>query len=165
VVGAGFVEAWVRASRPNVDFQATITEIRPDGKETFVQSGWLRGDLRKLDRAKSEPLRPALSLRRRDISALPRNRYVKATIPLYYQGHAYRAGSRIRVIISAPGGDQPIWAFARIATKPKARVWIAHDRTRPSRLTLPVIPGDIPTGLPPCPSLRAQPCRTAPPVR
>ena len=38
-------------------------------------------------------------------------RFVKVTIPLYYEGHAYRAGSRIRVTISAPNGDQPIWAF------------------------------------------------------
>ena len=29
--------------RPNVDLQATISEVRPDGKETFVQGGWLRG--------------------------------------------------------------------------------------------------------------------------
>ena len=34
------------------------------------------------------------------------------TIPLYYQGHAYRNGSRIRVTVSAVGGDQPVWAFA-----------------------------------------------------
>jgi hypothetical protein len=34
-----------------------------------------------------------------------------SNIPLYYQGHAYRTGSRIRVTISAPNGDQPIWSF------------------------------------------------------
>ena len=42
---------------------------------------------------------------------MPANRYVKVTIPLYYEGHAYRAGSRIRVTITAPNGDQPIWSF------------------------------------------------------
>jgi hypothetical protein len=30
----------------------------------------------------------------------------------------------------------------------------------PSRLILPVVPGvTVPTGLPPCPSLRGEPCR------
>ncbi|MFM9053726.1 MAG: CocE/NonD family hydrolase C-terminal non-catalytic domain-containing protein, partial [Solirubrobacterales bacterium] len=29
--------------------QVTITEVRPDGKETLVQSGWLRASHRKLD--------------------------------------------------------------------------------------------------------------------
>ena len=44
VIGAGAVHAWVRSSKPTVDLQATITEVRPDGKETFVQGGWVRGE-------------------------------------------------------------------------------------------------------------------------
>jgi len=160
VVGAGYVRVWVRSSKPRVDLQATVTEVRPDGKEVFVQSGWLRGDMRKLDRRKSKPLEPVLSLRKEDRKPLPKNSFVKATIPLYYQGHAYRAGSRIRVTISAVGGDQPVWAFAEARPKGTARVDIAHGAKRPSRLTLPVVPGvDPPDALPPCPSLRAQPCR------
>ena len=111
VIGGGAVKVWVRSSTPNVDLQATISEVRPDGKETFVQGGWLRGDMRKLDAAKSTPLEPVLSLRAADVSPLPADKFVEATIPLYYQGHAYRAGSRIRVTIAAPNGDQPIWSF------------------------------------------------------
>jgi hypothetical protein len=159
VVGAGALHLWVRASKPRVDFQATITEVRPDGKETFVQGGWLRGDMRGLFKSKSTPLEPVLGLRNRDRSPLPRKRFVKATIPLYYQGHAYRAGSRIRVIISAPNGDQPIWSFTT-RPKGKAKVGIAHGAKRPSDLTLPVVPGvEVPTDLPPCPGLRGEPCR------
>jgi uncharacterized protein len=166
VVGAGLVKAWIRSSKPNVDLQATITEVRPDGKETFVQSGWLRADARKLDKKKSTPLEPVLSLRKRDARRLPRGRFVAATIPLYYQGHAYRAGSRIRVTISAPNGDQPIWAFAEAKPKGTAKVAVAFSNKRRSRLTLPVVPGvDVPTGLPPCPGLRGEPCRDfAPPA-
>ena len=161
VLGAGALRLRVRASRPNVDLQATISEVRPDGKETFVQGGWLRGKGRKLDRRKSTPLAPVLSLRKKDFAPLSRKRFVKATIPLYYEGHVYRAGSRIRVTVSAPGGDQPIWAFAE--TEPRkggARVAIASSRRAPSSLLLPVVPGlDAPTGLPPCPGLRGEPCR------
>jgi predicted acyl esterase len=154
------VDAWIRSSRPNVDLQVTVTEVRPDGKETFVQGGWLRANERKLDRRKSRPLEPVLSLRAKDVRRLPRKRFVKVTIPLYYQGHAYRAGSRIRVIISAPNGDQPIWAFGEARPKGRAKVAIAHSKRRPSRLFLPVVPGvSVPTGLPPCPGLRGEPCR------
>jgi predicted acyl esterase len=160
VIGAGAVRAWVKASRPRVDLQATITEVRPDGKETFVQSGWLRGDMRKLDSKKSTSLEPVLTLRRKDIAPLSRKRFTKVTIPLYYQGHVYRAGSRLRVTITAPGGDQPIWAFAETQPPGKAAVAIAYSKKMPSSLTLPVVPNvEVPTGLPPCPSLRAQPCR------
>jgi hypothetical protein len=96
VIGAGAVHAWIRSSTPNVDLQATITEVRPDGNETFVQNGWVQADERKLDPRKGTLLEPVLSLRKSDVSPLPRNRFVEVTIPLYYEGHAYRAGSRIR---------------------------------------------------------------------
>ncbi|MEA2429064.1 MAG: uncharacterized protein QOF37_2692, partial [Thermoleophilaceae bacterium] len=56
VIGAGAVHAWVRSSKPNVDLQVTISEVRPDGKETLVQNGWLRANERKLDSRKSTPL-------------------------------------------------------------------------------------------------------------
>lgn len=160
VVGAGGVDAWVRSSRPNVDIQVTISEVRPDGKETFVQGGWLRANERRLDARKSRPLAPVLSLRARDVAPLPRNRFVKVTIPLYYEGHAYRAGSRIRVTIAAPNGDQPIWSFSKTQPKGRATVAIAYSKRRLSRLLLPVVPGvEVPTGLPPCPGLRGEPCR------
>ena len=160
VAGAGFVEAWVRSSKPNVDLQATVTEVRPDGKEVFVQGGWVRSEMRKLDAKKSTPLAPVLSLREDDVKPMPRGKFAKVTIPLYYQGHGYREGSRIRVIITAPNGDQPVWAFAKTDPKGTAEVAIAHDKRHPSNLTLPVLSdSEIPTGLPPCPGLRGEPCR------
>ncbi|MDQ6835747.1 MAG: CocE/NonD family hydrolase [Actinomycetota bacterium] len=161
VIGAGAVHLWVRSSKPNVDLQATISEVRPDGKETFVQDGWLRGNERKLDRRKSTLLEPVLSLRRSAVAPLSRKRFMAVTIPLYYEGHVYRAGSRIRITISAPNGDQPIWSFSQTSPKRHARVAIAYSRRKPSRLILPVVPGvSVPTGLPPCPGLRGEPCRS-----
>ena len=160
VVGGGAVKAWVKSSTPNVDLQATISEIRPDGKETFVQGGWLRANERKLDAAKSTPLEPVLSLRAADVAPMPANKYVEVTIPLYYQGHAYRAGSRIRVTVTAPNGDQPIWAFGEADPSGTANVSIARSAQMPSSLLLPVVPGvSVPSGLPPCPGLRGEPCR------
>jgi uncharacterized protein len=161
VIGSGAVYAWVRSSKPTVDLMATVTEVRPDGKETFVQNGWVRGEMRKLDKQKSSlPLRPVLSLRARDVKPMPKNRFVKVVIPLYYEGHAYRADSQIRVTITDPNGDQPIWAFGETKPKRRAKVDIAHSASKPSRLVLPVVPGvDVPTELPPCPGLRGEPCR------
>jgi len=159
-VGAGAVKVWVRSSAPNVDLQATISEVRPDGKETFVQGGWVRGNERKLDAAKSTLLEPVLSLREADVSPLPANKFVEVTVPLYYQGHAYRAGSRIRVVVTAPNGDQPIWSFGETEPSGTATVAIARSKDMPSRLLLPVVPGvSVPTALPPCPGLRGEPCR------
>jgi uncharacterized protein len=160
VIGAGAVNLWVRSSTPNVDLQATVSEVRPDGKETFVQNGWVRANERKLDAAKSTPLEPVLSLRESDIEPMPAGEFTKVTIPLYYEGHAYRAGSRIRVTIAAPNGTQPIWDFEETEPAGKAQVAIAYSKADPSNLLLPVVPGvNVPTGLPPCPGLRGEPCR------
>jgi predicted acyl esterase len=161
VIGAGVVQVWIQSSAPSVDLQATVSEVRPDGKETFVQDGWLRASERKLEVAQSTLLEPVLSLRRADVAPLPRGRYSEVTVPLYYEGHAYRKGSRIRVTIAAPGGDQPVWAFAELNPHGSAKVLIAHSPKFPSRLILPVAPGvSVPTVLPPCPGLRGEPCRS-----
>ena len=154
------MQAWVRASVPDVDLQVTVSEVRPDGQETYVQSGWLRASLRKLDQRKSTLLDPVLSLRRADAAKLPKGRFSRLVIPLYYEGHLYRAGSRIRVTITAPSGDQPVWAFAEAVPNHPAKVTVAFSRKRPSRLILPLVRGvTAPTPLPPCPSLRGEPCR------
>ncbi len=165
VIGAGRVDLWVRSSSPNVDLQATISEVRPDGRETFVQGGWVRAKARKLDDAKSTELEPVQSLRQEDFAPMPSDQFVPVTIPLYYEGRMYRAGSRIRVRISAPNGDQPIWSFAEADPAGRANVAIGYGADMPSRLELPVVPGvSAPTALPPCPGLRGEPCRDYQPL-
>jgi predicted acyl esterase len=166
VIGAGAVNLWVRSSTPNVDLQATVSEVRPDGKETFVQNGWVRANDRKLDAAKSTPLEPVLSLREADVEPMPAGKFGKVTIPLYYEGHAYRAGSQIRVTIAAPNGTQPIWGFDETEPAGTAKVAIAESKRMPSNLLLPIVPGvKVPTGLPPCPGLRGEPCRAYQPLK
>jgi|SRR5580704_16060996 predicted acyl esterase len=165
VVGAGAVHVWVEASTPDVDLQVSVSEVCPDGNETFVQSGWLDASERKLS-AQSTLLEPLLTERKADAAPLPHGRFTELVVPLYYEGHAYRAGSRIRITISAPGGDQPTWAFADLNPAARATVRIARSRTMPSRVILPVVPGvAVPTGLPPCPGLRGEPCRRYVPLR
>ena len=47
IVGPGSVDLWLRSSAPDTDLQVTLSEIRPDGLETYVQSGWLRASHRR----------------------------------------------------------------------------------------------------------------------
>jgi predicted acyl esterase len=99
------------------------------------------------------------------VSPLPKGRYTAVTVPLYYEGHAYRAGSRIRIAVAAPNGAQPVWSFAQTVPHGRSTVSIAFSARMPSRLVVPVVPGvAVPTPLPPCPGLRGEPCRTYVPM-
>jgi hypothetical protein len=65
------------------------------------------------------------------------------------------------VTIAAPNGTQPVWSFGEAQPAGTAQVSIAFSPVMPSNLVLPVIPGvSVPTGIPPCPSLRSEPCRS-----
>jgi predicted acyl esterase len=172
VIGAGAVHLWVRSSTPDVDLQATISEVDPAGHETFVQNGWLRASERKLAtgsntifKQPSTLLAPIPSMLASDVQPMPSDRFVEVVIPLYYEGHAYRAGTRIRVTIAAPNGTQPIWSFGQTEPRGTAKVSIAFSAMMPSSLVMPVVPGVVvPTGPPPCPSLRNEPCRPYAPI-
>jgi predicted acyl esterase len=168
VIGGGSVDAWVESSTPDVDLQATVSEVRPDGHETFVQNGWIRASERKLStdannifKQPSTPLEPIPSFMASDAQPMPAGQSAEVVIPLYFEGHAYRAGSRIKLTIAAPNGTQPIWSFNQTQPAPgTATESVAFSPSMPSSLVLPVAPGvSVPTGVPPCPSLRNEPCR------
>jgi len=172
VIGPGAVHLWVRSSTPDIDLQATISEVRPDGNETFVQNGWMRGSERQLStgtanmfKQASTLLDPIPTFTAADVKPMPSGSFVEVVIPLYYEGHVYRAGSHLRVTISAPNGTQPVWSFGQTVPAGTATVSIAFSRSMPSSLSLPVVPGvSVPTPLPPCPSLRNEPCRSYQPI-
>lgn len=161
VVGGGAVDLWLQSSAPDTDLQVTVSEVRPDGQEVFVQNGWLRASYRKLDAKKSTPLTPYPSARKADLAPLPAGEWAEVHVPLYAQGHAYRKGSRLRISIEAPGGDQPQWEFQTLQPKGQVIDQIAISPTMPSRVLLPVVTGaKVPTPLPTsCPGLRGEPCR------
>jgi hypothetical protein len=142
--------------------------VRPDGNETFVQDGWMRASERKLATTsnnifKQEPtlLEPIPTFKASSLKPMPADKFVPVVIPLYFEGHAYRTGSRIKVTIAGPNGTQPIWSST--ATQPPggtAAESIAFSSSMPSSVILPVVPGvSVPTGIPACPSLRNEPCR------
>jgi len=166
-VGAGAIHLWVKSSTPDVDLQATVSEVGPEGNETFVQDGWMRASERALAKTannifKQTPtlLEPIPSVKK--MTPMPAGRFVPITIPLYFEGHVYRAGSRVRLTIAGPNGTQPIWSSTE--TQPAggtAQVSIKFSPTKAASLILPIVPGvSVPTTQPACPSLRNEPCRS-----
>lgn len=160
IVGPGSVDLWLRSSAADTDLQVTLSEIRPDDLETYVQSGWLRASHRKLDEETSTELDPRPTHLEADAAPLPAGEFTLVRVGLFPAGHVFRAGSRIRISVEAPGGDRTEWSFDTPPTGGSVTNEIAHTAAMPSALVLPVVPGvDPPDALPPCPGLRGQPCR------
>jgi hypothetical protein len=90
---------------------------------------------------------------------MPKNRFVELVIPLYFEGHAYPQRLAHPLEIAAPNGTQPVWSFGQTEPQSTANMSVAMSKKMPSSLILPVVPGvGVPTRLPPCPSLRNEPC-------
>jgi predicted acyl esterase len=160
-IGPASLDLWLRSSAPDTDLQATISEVRPDGKELFVQTGALRAGDRHLDARASTATDPVPTYLRSDASPLPAGQFVEVRVPILPFAYSFRAGSRIRVTISAPGGDRPAWAFDSPATNGEVVDTVQIGGAQPSELVLSVIPGVVPPDpQPACPSLRGEPCRT-----
>jgi predicted acyl esterase len=158
IAGTSSMDLYVRSSARDTDLQVTLTEVRPDGKETLVQSGWLRASHRKLAR-NSTALNPKPTHLKRDARNLPRGKFSLVRVPIFPVAHAFRKGSKIRVNIQAPGGDRQIWKFDTIEDGSTRNV-IAGGVRFASKLVLPVIPGvKAKKPLPPPTALRGQPSR------
>gem|GEM_PF-166039 len=174
MAGQGSVDLWLRSNAADTDLEVTITEVRPDGQERYVQSGWLRASHRALDPAVSTELAPFQTQLQADAAPLPAGQFVPMRVGLFPFAHVFRTGSKLRLNIEAPGGNQPFWKYdtctlthvvpgCSTVAGPGVQVNdVAHSVGRPSSVVLPVLPDSkvpvVPASVP-CPALRNEPCR------
>jgi len=175
--GTGSVDLWVRSTAADTDFEVTLTEVHPDGKEVYIQSGYLRASRRQLDVAASTVLRPRQTFQAADAASLPAGQFVPVRIELFPFAQIVRPGSKLRINIEAPGGNQPFWSFDDLPGT--ATNEIAHSTGMPSSVALPRLTDPraafyASNTAPSCSvagvttqseSLRNQPCRDYQPAR
>lgn len=159
MAGSGSADLWVAADAEDVDLEVTLTEIRPDGEEQLIQSGWLRVSHRALDTDLATPLRPRHPHTPEAQQPVAPGEVVPVRVELFPFAHAFREGSRIRLIVDGPGGNRWRWGFAPLPGV--FDVTVAHDAAHPSSLVLPVVdpPGLELPPLPDCGQVSGQPCR------
>lgn len=162
IVGQGHLDLWLRPGTPDTSVQVTLTEVRPDGMELRVQSGWHRLVHAGEDAQRSDELRVDYTFSEDDRSPLDVGEWHRRRIPLMPFAHVFRAGSKIRIRVSTPGRDTPLWLFGNPVTE-----GASHDVGRggehASSLLLPVWPQSVghPAEHPPSDALRGQPARPA----
>jgi predicted acyl esterase len=159
-LGDAAANLWVRSDAELADLSVTVSEVRPDGSEMYIQSGFLRTELRTPG-PDATTTDPDLRGMEADAAPLPVGEWVEASIPLPLTGHIFRAGSSVRVSFHSPGGDRPTWTFEIDPVPDGAAVEIGHSAEYPSSITMATdstvtgYPADVPV----CPGTRGQPCR------
>ena len=163
-VGQASADLWIRVDAPEMDLEVNLTEVRPDGKESYIQSGWLRAGYRAL-RDDATELVPLHTFREEDFAPLVPGEWTFVRVEIMPFAHAFRAGSRLRVSVDTPGDSRAEWRFRLTTFDTAPVIEIGHDAEHPSSIALPWVPDvDVPLPMPPCESLRSQPCRDYVPV-
>ena len=163
--GPASVDLWLSSTTPDTDLQVTLTEIRPDGQEMFVQQGWLRASHRTLDESQSTEIRPFHTHESADAAlAGPLIPDVPAAmrVEIFPFAHIFREGSRLRLYVEAPHVKPDYWGFALLPTPAMNTIHISPDE--PSSIALPllggaeIVPAEIASHPEAC-TLHNQPCR------
>ena len=160
LAGAGYADLWVQADAEDADVQVTVTAVRPDGIEYLVQSGQLRLSHRALDGEVGDDLEVRHRWDAPSREPLEPGEWVNAQVQIPSFAQAFRAGTRLRVVIQSPGHDRGTWKFDTIGDAGEERL-VGRGGDHASSIVLSLVEGiDVPAGEPPCPSLRGQACRT-----
>jgi len=158
IVGPSSLNLWLSSTASNTDVQVTISEVRPDGQEQYIQRGWLRMSERKLGPG-STATWPRPTYLKADVQPLVPGAPTYARIPIYPLEHIFRAGSSIRISIEAPTGITGDFGFLFNPTPAINTVW--HDPGHLSEWVFNTLPIATPVPpLPACGSVLEEPCRT-----
>jgi predicted acyl esterase len=159
IVGPATLDLWVSSASPVVDLQATVTEVRPGaGQEEYVTSGFLRSS-NQVDLPLSTKLFAVPSYLAADAGTLSATHYTEVKIPIDPVVHTFRAGTELRVVLSAPGGDRPSWEFDTVDDGSQSAS-VGFGSIAASSLVVNVVHNVTATPtLPTCGSLRGEPCR------
>lgn len=157
VAGTGSLDLWVSSALPAGALQATVTDVRPDGQEVYLQRGWLDLTQRALDRRASTPVLPVHPQTLAAVSPMVPGQLTLVRMEIPQFSHVFHRGSAIRVVIDAPSatGD---WDFGAL---PAQVMTVANDAAHPSSLVLGVMRTGLATGpLVTCDSMPGTPCRS-----
>jgi len=133
VAGPVSADLWVKSSTSEANLQVSLSEVRADGSEVLLQTGWRRASRRQLA-GSSTALLPVFT----DATNQPLTpgawTEVRVSIPTTMA--VLHPGSRLRISISAPGGDSVNRVFDEDTS---ATVDIGTSSTKPSSIYVPVM--------------------------
>ncbi|MFN2414184.1 MAG: CocE/NonD family hydrolase [Pyrinomonadaceae bacterium] len=131
VTGYVTAELYAATSAPDTDFTMMLVDVAPDGYARYLTDGIVRARYRDTTDS-AEPVTPG--------------RVYKYTLDLWVTSNLFKAGHRVRLYVSSSNfprfnrnhntGEANVGATRAV----KADQTLYHDASRPSSVTLPVIP-------------------------
>jgi len=159
IVGPAGLDLWLRSTAPSTDLQVTVTEVRPKAaEEEYVTSGFLRSS-NQTPLSDSTPLYTDPDYLASAAGTLSPSAYTLVRIPIDPIVHTFRKGTELRIVISAPGGDRPAWAFDTSTIDSGQTATVGFGLLAASALVVNQVHQKGKGKLPACGSLRGEPCR------
>jgi putative CocE/NonD family hydrolase len=136
VVGPIELALTARTTATDVDWIVRLCDVAPDGRETTLTQGWLRGSHRALDPARSAPGAPWHTHDRSEpVTPGEPTAYRIAVVPT---AQRFAAGHRVRVVLASSDLDgSGMQRFEHVPLAASGR----HEVLSSSQLLLPVLAG------------------------
>ena len=145
VIGPIVLNLYASTTDTEILWFVSLLEIDPQGNETLLTRGWLRGSQRNLDLKRSKPWQPYHSHSERD--PLTPGQVNEFNIEIRPYGILYKAGHRIGVRIKCVDNEKAdhflqATAMGHVWRQSASRVTVYHNSEYPSHLLLPVTKGN-----------------------
>jgi predicted acyl esterase len=124
----------------------SLWHFDPEGKETLLTRGWLRGSQRKLNPGASKPWQPVHLHTQKE--PLEPNQIHEFNIEVRPYGILLKAGERIGIKIKCADDDVPknnleVIGMGHVSRRTAAEISVHHNGEHPSHLLLPITKGNI----------------------
>lgn len=158
LLGPMSLDLWLASTATDTDLQVSLTEVRPDGQELYLNRGWLRASKRALDETASTPTKPVQTFAAADAKPLAPGEATPMRVEIWPLNHVVRAGSALRLYVEAPVG---FTGFRQLQFNPTPAInSVLVGPEYPSRLVMhQVAGGRAQAAMPACDTLVNQPCR------
>ncbi len=145
VIGPIVLNLYASTTDTEILWFVSLLDIDPQGNETLLTRGWLRGSQRELDIKRSKPWQPYHSHIRRE--PLTPNEIYEFNIEIRPYGILYKAGHRIGLRVKSVDDEKPTNFLQAIGMghlwrQSASRVTVYHNSESPSHLLLPVTRGN-----------------------
>lgn len=146
VIGPMVLNLYASSTDTEVLWFISFLDIDPEGQETLLTRGWLRGSQRRIDPERSKPWQPYHLHTQRE--PLTPGEIYEFNIEIRPYGIEFKPGHRIGVRIKCVDDEQPVSSLeghnvGHLWRQKTSRVTVYHNADYPSHLLVPITKGNV----------------------